>query len=224
MKYKLTDETMMFGGHTLHRIECVTSFNDVKAGDKGGWIEKEDNLSKEGYAWVKGNAKVYGDALVNGNAQVYGNACVFEKARVFGNARIYDNSYVYGNVWIANNVRVFGNAHIYGNVSVYDNVQVSGSACVHGDAYLSGDAIIENTTDYITIKNNWTSNRTFTWTRSNNMWRVGCFYGTGKELIKKAYKDSELSGKCYEAAVKFVESVNKAMKKSLWDRIKCHLR
>lgn len=23
------------------------------------------------------------------------------------------------------------------------------------------------------------------------MWSVGCFYGTGEELIEKAYKDSE---------------------------------
>ena len=36
MKYKLTDETKNLGEVILHRIECVTSFDDVKAGDKGG--------------------------------------------------------------------------------------------------------------------------------------------------------------------------------------------
>ena len=36
------------------------------------------------------------------------------------------------------------------------------------------------------------------------MWRVGCFYGTGQELIEKAYQDSEQSGKCYEAYVNLV--------------------
>ena len=41
------------------------------------------------------------------------------------------------------------------------------------------------------------------------MWRVGCFYGTGKELIEKAYKDSEESGKMYEKYVKFVKDLNK---------------
>lgn len=30
------------------------------------------------------------------------------------------------------------------------------------------------------------------------MWKVGCFYGTGEELIKKAYKDSEKIGREYE--------------------------
>ena len=41
------------------------------------------------------------------------------------------------------------------------------------------------------------------------MWNVGCFYGTGEELIEKAYKDSELSGREYERVVKYVESMLK---------------
>ena len=41
------------------------------------------------------------------------------------------------------------------------------------------------------------------------MWSVGCFYGTGEELIKKAYKDSELSGREYEKFVKYVETILK---------------
>ena len=49
----------------------------------------------------------------------------------------------------------------------------------------------------------------FTWTRSNNMWSVGCFYGTGEELIEKAYKDSELSGKEYKRVVDYVNSILK---------------
>lgn len=41
------------------------------------------------------------------------------------------------------------------------------------------------------------------------MWAVGCFYGTSKELIEKAYKDSELSGRNYERVVKYVEEMYK---------------
>ena len=37
-------------------------FGNVKKGDLGGWIEKEDNLSQEGDCWVFGDAWVYGDA------------------------------------------------------------------------------------------------------------------------------------------------------------------
>lgn len=42
-------------------------------------------------------------------------------------------------------------------------------------------------------------------TKSNHMWCVGCFYGTGQELIEKAYADSETSGQNYEHYVNFVE-------------------
>jgi hypothetical protein len=44
------------------------------------------------------------------------------------------------------------------------------------------------------------------------MWRVGCFLGTGEELIKKAYKDSETSGRCYEAIVRAMEQIEEAMR------------
>ena len=57
-KYKLTDETKVVDGVTLHRIECVTAFGNVEGGEKGGYIEKEGNLSQTGDAWVYGNAQV----------------------------------------------------------------------------------------------------------------------------------------------------------------------
>ena len=39
------------------------------------------------------------------------------------------------------------------------------------------------------------------------MWSVGCFYGTGEELIKKAYADSEKKGREYARIVKYVKSI-----------------
>lgn len=67
--------------------------------------------------------------------------------------------------------------------------------------------VINKTDDYIVFKNFWSSGRHFTWTRSNNKWHVGCFRGTGEELIKKAYQDSEKSGREYERVVRYVESI-----------------
>ncbi len=64
MKYEITDITMIFLGRTLHRIKALENFDGVKAGDLGGWIEKEDNLSQEGLAWVFDDARVFGDARV----------------------------------------------------------------------------------------------------------------------------------------------------------------
>lgn len=37
---------------TLYSIRALRDFGDVKAGDFGGWIESEDNLSQAGDCWV----------------------------------------------------------------------------------------------------------------------------------------------------------------------------
>ena len=146
-KYRLTGNHINIGNRILYQIEALKDFGDVKAGDLGGYIESEENLSQYDNAWVFDNARVYGNACVFDNARVYGNACVF------------------------------------------------------------GDAQIKSARDYIVFKNWWSSGRYFTWTRSNNMWKVGCFYGTGEELIKKAYNDSKESGREYERVVRYVEEI-----------------
>lgn len=82
-KYELTEETFTVFGKTLYRIRAVRDFGSVKTGEFGGYIEKEENLSHFGDAWVYGNAKVYGEARVSGNAWVYGNAEVFNTRHFF---------------------------------------------------------------------------------------------------------------------------------------------
>ena len=111
--------------------------------------------------------------------------------------------------WIEEEANLFqnGNAWVYGNACVYGDAKVCGNANVFGDAKICGDVKVCGDGDYIVFKNWWSSGRYCTWTRSNNMWRVGCFYGTGKELIKKAYADSEKTGREYERIVKYVESI-----------------
>ena len=75
-KYDFTGETLKWYGRTLSRIRALKDFGDVEAGDLGGWIEKEENLSHEGEAEVYGEAKVYGEARVCGQAEVCGNAVI----------------------------------------------------------------------------------------------------------------------------------------------------
>ena len=70
MNHKLTTESKIVDGITLYRIEAGADFKGVKKGEKGGWVEKIENVS--GNAWVYGDAHVYGDAQVSGDAQVYG--------------------------------------------------------------------------------------------------------------------------------------------------------
>ena len=98
-------------------------------------------------------------------------------------------------------------SNLAGDAWVSDNARVYGNAWVSDNAQVCGDAQVNSIRDYIVFKNWWSSGRYFTWTRSNNMWCVGCFYGTGEELITKAYKDSDQSGREYERVVHYVESI-----------------
>ena len=65
MKYEFTGETKNVFGITLHQIRALLSFGLITKGEVGGWIEKEENLSR-----VSGDAWVYGNAEVSGNARV----------------------------------------------------------------------------------------------------------------------------------------------------------
>ena len=224
-KFKLTDEILVVNGKTLYRIKALKDFSDVKKGDKGGFVEKEINLSQYGDCWVyddamaydnaeiygdavvRNNAKVWMDAKVSGNAKVYYNAKVYGNAMVFGHAIILDGAEVYDYTKVFGYAEVFGDADVYGYAKVLDFAEVYGDAAVCGETRICSDAAVCADSDYILFKNWWSSGRFFTWTKSNNMWKVGCFYGTGEELVEKAYKDSEISGREYERVVKYVEAI-----------------
>ena len=158
-KYEmLQDDKIEVSGHILYRIRALKDFKGAKAGDLGGYIEGEKNLSHRNNCWVYGsayvydNAHVYGNArvcdstCVFGNARVYGSAYVFGNAHVFGNARVcdnacvFDNAHVYGNARVCDSTCVYGNAHVYDNAHVYGNARVCDSTCVYGNAHVYGNA------------------------------------------------------------------------------------
>jgi len=131
-KYKLTEETINVYGVTLYRIEAIISFGNVSAGEKGGYIQKEENLSQFGDAWVYGDAEVYGDAWV------FGGARVFDDARVFGDARVY------GDAW------VYGDAEVYGDARVYGDAVIKNKGCESPKSYLTIGPVGDNR--FITIE------------------------------------------------------------------------
>lgn len=200
-KYKLTEETLEIDGRTLHRIVALRDFSNIKKGDLGGFIEKEANLANDGNCWI------YDDAVVCDNARISGNA------KAFGSAQICDNAVVYGNAQVSGRAMVYNDAQVHGDAQVCDNVVVCNSAVIFGNAQVCDNAVVKKMSDYIVFKNWWSSGRYFTWTRSNNMWKVGCFYGTGEELIEKAYADSEEKGREYERIVKYVETIKSEINK-----------
>jgi len=60
-KYMLTNDTIDLNGIVLFRIKAIVNFGGVLAGDPGGYIESEKNLSVSGNAWISGDAMVSGE-------------------------------------------------------------------------------------------------------------------------------------------------------------------
>jgi hypothetical protein len=108
-KYELTKETISIEGHTIHRIRALRDFGDVKAGDLGGYVESEENLSHDGNCWIYDDAKVFGHAKVLDNALIYNITEVSDNAEVSDHARVFGDS-------------IFGNAKVCGFATLFDDV------------------------------------------------------------------------------------------------------
>src|SRR5574344_575812 len=195
-KFELTEETIQCNGHTLHRIKALKDFGSVHKGDIGGFGEKKRNLSEKGNGWIFNDAKVFDNAIVYDDALIGDGANVYDYAIICGEAQVFDYA------------KIYGNAKVYENAQLYRSAKVYGHARVFGNAEIFGNAKVNSIRDYMVFKNSWSSGRWFTWTRSNDMWKVGCFYGTGDELIEKAYKDSDESGRKYEIIVNAVKQIS----------------
>ena len=184
-KFELTTDFITVFGIKLFRIKALVEFGTVKAGELGGYIEKEENLDHDGDAWVSGDAQVYGDAQVCGNARVCGDARVYGDAQVSGDAWVYGDAQVSGNAWVSGNARVYGDARVSGDA------WVSGDARVSGDAWVSGDAQVYGNADYACVKGFGTKYRNTTFFREKDgivKVSCGCFFGTIPEFRKQVEK------------------------------------
>ena len=87
-KFELTEKYIVNeSGTKLYQIKCIKTFKYAKEGELGGYIEKEENLSQEGDAWVSDNAQVSGDAWVFGDADHCGFDC-------FGSSNRHTHAYL----------------------------------------------------------------------------------------------------------------------------------
>lgn len=171
MKYEFTGEVKNIGGKILHRIRAVRDIpeHNVKAGDLGGWIEAERNLSQNGAAWVTGAACVMGKARVTGAALVTNSARVMGEALVTGNALVMDSA------WVMDLACVTGSARVTNSARVTDE------ACVAGEARVTGNARVMKSSDCIAIGAIGSRNGTTTFYRGKDgeiYVSCGCFNGT----------------------------------------------
>ena len=171
-KYELTDKTKEIGGKILHRIRALIDIplHDVNAGDFGGWIEAERNLSQKGAAWVTDSACVMDSARVTDSAWVMGNALVTDSAWVMGNALVMDS------------------ACVMGNALVMDSACVTGKARVTDSARVMGTAFVTESSDCITIGAIGSHDDTTTFYRGKDggiYVSCGCFSGSIDDFAAK---------------------------------------
>lgn len=151
-KFELTDETFYneYVEARVYRIRALRDFGDVKAGDLGGFVEEESNLSHDDTCWIYDNAIVCRGSKVRDNAEVRGSAVVSKKSRVWDNSRIYGNAQVYNSRvrgGVVHGDAVVNNAEVLWQGEVEDHAQIRGGqvregAIISDYAQVSGDSCI----------------------------------------------------------------------------------
>jgi len=156
MKFELTDEKRIFNDRTIYRIRAVKSFSDVNAGDLGGFVQYESNLSQRDNdnAWiydeavvienaiVQDNAKIKNSVFIKGNAKISDNAIIKDAVGIYDNVIVMDNVVIEGAADIKNNAKIFRNAVVSGNVRILNNVRISDNAIIYDNVVIADNAII----------------------------------------------------------------------------------
>ena len=154
----------------LHRIRALRDVSaEVRAGDLGGFVESESNLSFEpdDTAWIVDDAIACNDADVDKGAVLRGETVVCDNAYISmgavlsGHARVEDNAYIRGSVpsasarasgfsMILNDKDTMGGPILSGHCAVYG--KVSGDVRLTGSGLvISGEEIRNDTLDTLVI-------------------------------------------------------------------------
>lgn len=178
-KYILTNETFTLLGHTLHRIQAVRDFADVKSGDLGGFVESTSNLSQSGNCWIYDNACVFGNASVSIDAKVKDHAVVYNTYQNQpGDSRlnrtsVSDSAVVEHRVIIRNRAMIKHFAVVSGNAIIENDVQLTGYS------FVGYDSIITQLDEFFVEV---IDGQTFVYTYSNRMWQNQSFIGNHEQF------------------------------------------
>ena len=152
-KYEITDiahEKYPF----LHRIRALRDIgSEVNAGDLGGFVESESNLSFEpgDDAWIFGDAIAAGEGYVDRGSILRDRAVVCDCAYVShgtemsGDSRAEDNAYLRG-AMLSRCARVSGNGMVLQSPNTKASPILSGNCAVYGkvigDVMLAGTVVV----------------------------------------------------------------------------------
>lgn len=165
-KFLLTNYSKEYDGHILYRIRALKNFAGIKAGELGGYVAGEHNLSQYGNSWIQQDSMVFNLAYVGDNALVsksimYGNAKAVENSRIihttmYGDTvikgfAISNNAYIYYKSVICGESRVSGHLAFDGIIKDKVFIKNSGVKITGNNIELSGEAQIS---DQVEIEGN----------------------------------------------------------------------
>ena len=138
------DDYKIINGVTVYRIKALIDFDDIKAGDLGGYIEKEENLQVYSSLLNPGWYSYYTEINNVRASWVYDNACVYGDSYVYAGGRVKGYSIVY-------NSHILDNSTIDGDSSIF-NSKVSWESTIVGDSFISNSEL-ENVTieDFVSL-------------------------------------------------------------------------
>ena len=140
-KYTITSEA--HGVFTnCRRIQALLDIpeHNVKAGDFGGFIEGEYNLSSFGTCWiaddavVKDSARVCDDAVVRDNVVLSDFVVVMKSAVVTGEARVSEH------IWLVDRSHVCGTTEVSGHGLIAEDAVLNCDTPVHIHGYFGNEA------------------------------------------------------------------------------------
>lgn len=147
----------------LHRIRALRDIGEeVKAGDLGGFVEREDNLSfaSRDDSWIfndaiaAGRSRVSRNSILRDRAIVCGSASISYGTEMTGDSRVEDSAVACG-AMLLHHARISGNGIVTPSPdtnmapSIGDNCSVYGK--VEGGVILAGSIVVINDE---TISNN----------------------------------------------------------------------
>lgn len=135
-KYEiLTNDPKPAVSQPAYRIRALRDIPEhkVKAGDLGGYVQGEHNLSHEGGAWIAN------EAMVVDRSRVTGNAIARDHAIISGHSIIDEEAVVGGFSNTKDHVVVRGNSRVRGVTTLEDTVLVEGDVDIRQTAVLTGD-------------------------------------------------------------------------------------
>ncbi len=146
-------------GRDFYPIKALIDIPEygVKAGDIGGCVESEANLSQKGTCWIAyygfvyGNARVYEDAFVDFYCEVKDNARVHGHAQIKSESSIREDAEVYGRA-TTRVALIGGHAKVYeyARIDAGENLQyqcIEGNCRIHGHAEVSSYAYVNGEAD-----------------------------------------------------------------------------